>query len=90
MFYNEYTKKAYQGKNIEILKETGFTGGFLTFNQAFKLGGIIEKGTKCVAKLIKPHPEVKELPSGKLQEIVSGRKYPIFHISQVKFDKESA
>ena len=89
MYYNEYTKKHYQGKNVEILKATGLTGGFLTFNQAFKLGGVILKGTKAVAKLTKPLPEIKEMPNGKLTEVISGRKHPIFHISQVVFDQEA-
>ena len=86
MFYNEYTKKHYQGKNIEILQKTGLTGGFLTFNQAFKMGGIIPKGTKAVAKLIKPVIDIQELKNGKLQEKLSGRKFPVFHISQVQFE----
>ena len=38
MYYNAYTQKHYEGKNVEILKSTGLTGGFMTFNQAYKLG----------------------------------------------------
>lgn len=90
MFYNELTKKYYQGKNVEILQATGFTGGFLTFNQANKLGGVIPKGTKAVAKLIKPMFDLVELKNGKLEERLSGRKFSVFHISQVEFKKEQA
>ena len=88
MYYNEYTKKEYQGKNIEILEATGRTGGFCTFNQAMKMGYQVPKGTKAIAKLIKPHPEVVILPNGKIDEKISGRKFSVFHISQlVKIEK---
>lgn len=86
MFYNEYTKQPYQGKNVEILEKTGFKGGFLTFNQAFKMGGIIPKGTKAIAKLTKPVIDLQELKDGSLQEKISGRKFSVFHISQIQFE----
>lgn len=91
MFYNEYTKKDYQGKNVEILKATGLTGGFLTYNQARNMGGVIPKGTKAVAKLTKPLIDLVETKNGLLEEKLSGRKFSVFHVSQVEFDnKESA
>jgi len=70
---------------IEILEGTKLEGGFLTFLQARKLGGTIPKGTKSVAKLIKPMLELKEIKKGQLEEKMSGRKYSVFHISQVEF-----
>jgi len=89
-YYNEYTKKFYQGKNIDILKETGLEGGFVTFNQAVKLGGFIPKGTRAVAKLIQPMPgDLVKTPDGKIEHKVSGRRYSVFHVSQVQFDKEA-
>ena len=57
MYYNALTKKNYEGKNVEILKSTGLIGGFMTFNQAYKLGYKIPKGTKAIAKLNKPFME---------------------------------
>jgi len=86
-YYNEYTKKYYQGKNIEILQATGLEGGFLTFNQARLMGGTIPKGTKAVAKLIKPMFDLVETKGGKLEEKLTGRKFSVFHVSQVQFDK---
>lgn len=83
MFYNLYTEKDYQGKNIEILKATGLTGGFLTFNQAIKLGFKIPKGTKAIAKLNKPHWKLEKLANGKLEEKLSASKFPVFHESQL-------
>jgi len=38
MYYNEYTKKEYSGKKVEILQSTGLTGGFVTSHPAVKLG----------------------------------------------------
>tara|TARA_Y100000114_G_scaffold106003_1_gene99274 strand:+ start:676 stop:951 length:276 start_codon:yes stop_codon:yes gene_type:complete len=88
MFYNQYTGNAYQGKNIEILEKTGKTGGFCTFNQAIKLGYSIPKGTKAIAKLIKPMIDLVEQPDGRLDERQSGRMFSVFHISQlVKVEK---
>ena len=88
MYYNEYTKKDYQGKNIEILEATGRTGGFCTFNQAMKMGFSVPKGTKSIAKLIKPMIDLVELPNGKLDERKSGRMFSVFHVSQlVKIEK---
>lgn len=86
-YYNEYTKKYYQGKNIEILQATGLVGGFLTFNQARLMGGAIPKGTKAVAKLIKPMFDLVETKGGKLEERLTGRKFSVFHVSQVEFNK---
>lgn len=88
MFYNEYTKKPYQGKNVETLEKTGMTGGFLTFNQAVKMGGIVPKGTKAVAKLTKPLIDLREGINGKLEEKISGRKFSVFHISQIQFENK--
>lgn len=85
MYFNYFTKKPFQGKNIEILENTNLTGGFLTFLQARKLGGAIPKGTKSVAKLIMPMLELKANTKGQLEEKMSGRKYSVFHISQVEF-----
>jgi len=83
MYYNEYTKKEYAGKNVEILQATGLTGGFVTFNQAVKLGYIVPKGTKAVAKLNKPLWDTVELANGKMEERFSARKFSVFHTSQL-------
>ena len=83
MFFNLYTKKNYEGKNVEILQATGLTGGFCTLNQANKLGLRVPKGTKAVAKLNKPHWDVVELANGKMEERFSARKFSVFHKSQL-------
>ena len=88
MYYNYFTKNEYQGKNIEILEATGKTGGFCTFNQAVKNGYSVPKGTKAIAKLIRPMIDLVELPNGKIDHKQSGRKFSVFHISQlVKVEK---
>jgi antirestriction protein ArdC len=84
MYYNELTKKPYSGKNIEILEATGLKGGFLTFNQAMKLGYKIPKGTKTIAKLIRPMLEEVEVNKGKWEVKQSGRLFPVFHKSQLE------
>jgi len=83
MFYNEKTKKPYQGSNIETLMATGLSGGFLTFCQARDLGYTIPKGTKIVAKLIQPMPDKVVERNGKLQEKKSARRFNVFHVSQL-------
>jgi len=88
MYYNEKTKNLYQGSNIETLKATGLTGGFLTFCQARDLGYTIPKGTKIVAKLIQPiGDKLVEKPNGELETKKSARRFNVFHVSQLK--KES-
>ena len=88
MYYNYFTGNEYQGKNIEILEATGRTGGFCTFNQAITNGYSVPKGTKAIAKLIRPMIDLVEKPNGKLEEKQSGRKFSVFHISQlVKIEK---
>ena len=88
MYYNYFTKNEYQGKNIEILQATGKTGGFCTFNQAVTNGYSVPKGTKAIAKLIRPMVDLVTLPNGKFEEKQSGRKFSVFHISQlVKVEK---
>ena len=42
-FINHITKESYTGKNLELLSKTGFSGEFLTFNQAFQVGGVVPK-----------------------------------------------
>tara|TARA_R110000803_G_scaffold125005_1_gene192709 strand:- start:4535 stop:4804 length:270 start_codon:yes stop_codon:yes gene_type:complete len=84
MFYNEKTKKPYQGSNIETLMATGLSGGFLTFCQARDLGYKIPKGTKIVAKLIQPIGEkLIEKSNGKLESKKSARRFNVFHVSQL-------
>ena len=83
MYKNAYTGKHYEGKNVDILKATGLTGGFLTFNQAYKLGYKIPKGTKAIAKLNKPFWDMVETHNGKLEEKFSARKFCVFHTSQL-------
>ena len=81
MYYNYFTKNEYKGKNIEILEATGKTGGFCTFNQAITNG-------YSIAKLIRPMVDLVELPNGKIDHKQSGRKFSVFHISQlVKIEK---
>ena len=84
MYYNEKTKKPYQGKNIEILEATGLKGGFMTFNQARDLGYKVPKGVKCIAKLIRPMEEFKVQADGSSKVEMSGRKFPVWHKSQVE------
>ena len=84
MYYNEYTKKPYTGKNVEILASTGFKGGFMTFKQALSLGYSIPKGTKTVARLIKPMMETVEDKNGKEEDMRSGRPFHVFHTSQLE------
>ena len=83
MYYNALTQKHYEGKNVEILKSTGLIGGFMTFNQAYKLGYKIPKGTKAIAKLNKPFMETITLANGKIDEKFSARKFSVFHVSQL-------
>ena len=86
MFYNFFTKEEYTGKNVEILKQSGYTGGFLTFNQARKMRASVRKGEKCVAKLIR---YVDDQYNKKKETWENGfRTYAIFHISQVDFKEE--
>jgi antirestriction protein ArdC len=86
MFYNFYTKEAYSERNAEILKSSGLTGGFLTFNQARKLGGQVRKGSKCVARLSR---FVEQEINKKTNQLENGfRSYPVFHISQIDFKEE--
>ena len=84
MYYNHKTKRPYSGKNIEILEATGLKGGFMTFRQAIELGFKVPAGTKCVAKLIRPMEEFKEQADGSSKVEMSGRKFPVFHISQLE------
>ena len=88
MYYNEKTKKPYTGSNIDILEATGLKGGFLTFKQAIELGYKVPKGTKSVAKIIRPMNEWHEKADGSTEVRTSGRKFPIFHVSQLQ--QESA
>ena len=69
---------------VEILEATGLKGGFLTFNQAMKLGYKIPKGTKTIAKLIRPMLEEVEVNKGKWEVKQSGRLFPVFHKSQLE------
>lgn len=84
MYYNEKTKRPYQGKNIEILEATGLKGGFMTFNQAIDLGYKIPKHTKAIAKLIRPVEEFKKQADGSEKVEMSGRKFSVFHKSQLE------
>ena len=84
MHYNEKTKRPYSGKNIEILEATGLKGGFMTFRQAIELGYKIPKGTKAIAKIIRPMEEFVEQADGSSKVEMSGRKFPVFHKSQLE------
>ena len=84
MYYNEKTKRPYSGKNIEILEATGLKGGFMTFRQAIELGYKIPKGTKAIAKIIRPMEEFKEQADGSSKVEMSGRKFSVFHKSQLQ------
>tara|TARA_R100001015_G_C4576407_1_gene133613 strand:- start:239 stop:529 length:291 start_codon:yes stop_codon:yes gene_type:complete len=81
-FFNAFTEIDYEGINVETLKKTGLTGGFLTFNQARKMGGFVPKGTKSVARLTRLVGE-RLSEKGLTEEWV---KYPVFHISQISFE----
>ena len=88
MYYNEKTGNEYHGKNLEILEATGKTGGFCTFRQAVDLGYSVPKGTKAIAKIIAPIPTTDTLANGKIVEKMAGRRFSVFHISQlVKIEK---
>ena len=84
MYYNHKTKRPYSGKNIEILEATGLKGGFMTFRQAIELGFKVPKGTKAIAKIIRPMEEFKEQSDGSSKVEMSGRKFPVFHVSQLE------
>ena len=84
MYYNEKTKRPYSGKNIEILEATGLKGGFMTFRQAIELGYKIPKGTKAIAKIIRPMEQFVEQAVGSSKVEMSGRKFPVFHKSQLE------
>lgn len=84
MYYNEKTKRPYSGKNIEILEATGLKGGFMTFRQAIELGYKIPKGTKAIAKIIRPMEQFVEQADGSSKVEMSGRKFPVFHKSQLE------
>jgi len=83
MYYNEKTKRPYSGSNIDILEATGLKGGFLTFRQAVELGYKIPAKTKAIAKLIRPIEEFREQSDGSKKVEMSGRKFPVFHTSQL-------
>jgi antirestriction protein ArdC len=80
-FINHITKESYTGKNLELLSKTGFSGEFLTFNQAFQVGGVVPKGTKSVASLVRflnnDNPKKAQF-----------KRFAVFHISQIEFNKE--
>jgi antirestriction protein ArdC len=79
MYYNLYTKKSFQGINLEKLQATNLKGGFCTFNQARKMKAKVIKGSKSVARL------VRKIQDGKTEEY---RSYPVFHVSQIQFNNE--
>ena len=79
MYYNIYTKKEFSGKNLEKLQSTNLQGGFCTFNQARKMGAKVIKGSKAVVKLSRMVVDGKEMEF---------RSYPVFHVSQIEFNKE--
>ena len=79
MYYNLYTKKNFQGVNLERLQSTNLSGGFCTFNQARKMGAKVLKGSKAVARL------TRKVQEGKVDEF---RSYPVFHSSQIQFNNE--
>jgi len=49
MFRNYVTKISYTGKNVDRLIDSGFEGEFITFNQTFKIGGVVPKDAKTCA-----------------------------------------
>lgn len=75
MYHNIYSNKEYTGVNKERLQQTGLSGGFCTFAQARKMGAVVIKGSKAVAKLS------RIVQDGKEQE---WRSYPVFHESQIQ------
>jgi len=76
-YINYVTKIAYTGKNLDILKKTGYDGEFITFNQTFSIGGIVPKKTKSVASLVRflDNPNPKKPPI---------KRFAVFHVSQVE------
>tara|TARA_X000001382_G_scaffold127551_1_gene115610 strand:- start:1497 stop:1796 length:300 start_codon:yes stop_codon:yes gene_type:complete len=76
-YINYVTKIAYTGKNLDILKKTGYDGEFITFNQTFSIGGIVPKETKTVASLVRfLNNENPKKPQFK--------RFSVFHVSQVE------
>ena len=82
MYFNIFTKKEFTGKNLEVLQLTNLTGGFATLYQFKKLGGRVPKGSKAVARLIRP-TQNEDVEGNK-----SFRTYCVFHESQIIFDGE--
>ena len=81
MFRNYVTKISYTGKNVDRLIDSGFEGEFITFNQTFKIGGVVPKGTKSVASLVRMiNNDDPKKPYFK--------RFAVFHISQIEFNKE--
>lgn len=76
-YINYVTKIAYTGKNLEILKKSGYHGEFITFNQTFAIGGIVPKETKTVASLVR---FLNETNPKKPQF----KRFSVFHVSQVE------
>jgi len=56
----------------------------MTFRQAIELGYKIPKGTKAIAKIIRPMEEFKEQADGSSKVQMSGRLFPVFHKSQLQ------
>ncbi len=83
MFRNYVTKISYTGKNVDRLIDSGFEGEFITFNQTFKIGGVVPKDAKTCATLIRPVKKtVWKNGKKKIEETI--KRFAVFHISQVQ------
>ena len=79
-YKNYVTGISYTGKNLEILRKTGYSGDFITFNQTFSIGGIVPKETKTVASLVRMiNNDDPKKPYFK--------RFSVFHVSQVELPK---
>ena len=81
MYINYVTKESYTGENINLLRKSGYEGEFITFKQAFEIGGVVPKGTKSVASLVRMiNNDDPKKPYFK--------RFAVFHISPIEFNKE--
>ncbi len=90
---NARTRKTYSGINILLLWNAVIKGGYyaqswLTFKQAFELGGCVRKGergwTVCFADRFVPQSEKKRArqDGGDPQSIPFLKRYTVFNVAQ--------
>jgi len=84
--YNAVTKRQYNGINVPILWGTGGAkgyagGGWLTFNQARKAGGMVRKGERGTM-IVFAQQVTRENDDGKTRSFPILKSFTVFHVSQ--------